>query len=110
MIRPSGSGVEVYVCLEPVDFRKQSAGLAALVQVELELDPFAPALFVFTNRRRTGVKILTWERNGFVLWFKRLERHHFHWPRSHAPQALLCPQFGGALKRAELLPPGRARP
>ena len=84
MIRPSESGAAVYVCTEPVDFRKQAAGLAALVQVQLELDPFAPALFVFTNRRRNAVKILVWERNGFVLWHKRLERHRFHWPRVHA--------------------------
>jgi len=87
MIRPSGSGVEVYLCLEPVDFRKQATGLAALVQVGLELDPFAPALFVFTNRRRSAVKILTWERNGFILWHKRLERQRFHWPRGVARNA-----------------------
>lgn len=84
MIRPSDSGVDVYVCLEPVDFRKQATGLAGLVQVGLELDPFAPALFVFTNRRRSAVKILMWERNGFILWHKRLERQRFHWPRGVA--------------------------
>lgn len=84
MMRPSDSGVAVYLCIEPVDFRKQSAGLAALVQVTLELDPFAPALFVFTNRRHSAVKMLAWERNGFVLWHKRLERHRFHWPRTFA--------------------------
>lgn len=89
MIRPGDNSVAVYVCVEAVDFRKQSASLAAWVQVELELDPFAPALFVFTNRRRTAVKILTWERNGFVLWHKRLERHRFHWPRRYTDGATL---------------------
>jgi len=87
MIRPSDSGVEVYLCLEPVDFRKQATGLAALVQVGLELDPFAPSLYVFTNRRRSAVKILMWERNGFILWHKRLERQRFHWPRESAGEA-----------------------
>ena len=70
----------VYLCLEPVDFRKQAAGLAALVQVHLELDPFAEAIFAFTNRRHTAVKLLVWERNGHVLWHKRLERDRFRWP------------------------------
>jgi len=87
MIRPSDNGVEVYLCLESVDFRKQATGLAALVQVELERDPFAPALYVFTNRRRSAVKILTWERNGFILWHKRLERQRFHWPRKDVRNA-----------------------
>ena len=44
-------------------------------------DPFSEALFVFTTRRRDRVKVLYWERSGFVLWMKRLERERFHWPR-----------------------------
>ena len=81
MIRPSPELAEVYICTEPVDFRKQASGLAAVVQDELALNPFSEQLFVFTNRRRTHCRILYWERNGFVLWTKRLERERFHWPR-----------------------------
>ena len=81
MMRPSNELGAVYVCIEPVDFRKQINGLAALVQEELELDPFSEQLFVFTNARRNRCKILYWERSGFVLWQKRLERERFHWPR-----------------------------
>ena len=81
MIRPGESGAAVYVCVDPVDFRKQSASLAALVQTQLELNPFDEALYVFTNRRRNSVKILAWEVNGFVLWTKKLERERFHWPK-----------------------------
>ena len=84
MIRPSAELAEIYVCVEPVDFRKQINGLAALVQDELELNPFSAALFAFTNKRRDRVRILVWERNGFVLWMKRLERQRFHWPRGDA--------------------------
>ena len=84
MIRPSIELAEIYVCIEPVDFRKQINGLAALVQDELELDPFSAMLFAFTNKRRDRVRILVWERNGFVLWLKRLERQRFHWPRGDA--------------------------
>lgn len=73
---------QVYVYLHPVDFRKSINGLSALVELELELDPFMPALFVFCNRQRDKVKVLYWERNGFVLWYKRLEKQRFSWPRA----------------------------
>ncbi len=46
----------------------------------MELNPFDEAVFVFCNRQRDKVKILAWERNGFVLWYKRLERERFKWP------------------------------
>lgn len=70
----------VYLHLVPVDFRKQINGLSALVEQELAMDPFGDALFVFVNRRRTGLKALYWHRNGFCLWQKRLEQEHFAWP------------------------------
>lgn len=78
-MRPSMDLPEVYICLDAVDFRKGINGLSALVEVALELDPFSERLFVFRNRRRDKVKILWWERNGFCLWQKRLEKHRFHW-------------------------------
>ena len=81
MIRPTHCGIEVWLCVEPVDFRKQMTGLATLVQDALGMDPFSAQLFVFTNRRRTQCRILYWERCGFVLWHKRLERARFAWPR-----------------------------
>ncbi len=92
MIRPALDLAEVYICVEPVDFRKQINGLAALVQDELELDPFSEQLFVFCNRRRDRVRILYWERSGFVLWMKRLERERFHWPRAEDPTVTLSGQ------------------
>jgi transposase len=92
MIRPSADLAEVFLCVEPVDFRKQINGLAALVQDELALNPFSAKLFVFTNKRRDRVRILVWERNGFVLWMKRLERERFHWPRGDAAVTSLSGQ------------------
>jgi len=80
-MRPSNELPAVYLCREAVDFRKGINGLAALVEEALALDPFSEQLFVFCNRSRNRVRILYWERNGFCLWQKRLEKHRFHWPR-----------------------------
>jgi transposase len=81
MMRPSNDLAEVFVCLYPVDFRKGINGLAMLVEAELEQNPFSERLFVFRNRGRDKVRILYWERNGFCLWQKRLEKDRFHWPK-----------------------------
>jgi transposase len=81
MIRPAREGVEVYLCVEPVDFRKQIAGLATLVQSQLAMNPLSSQLFVFTNRNRRQCRILAWERSGFVMWQKKLERERFAWPK-----------------------------
>jgi transposase len=71
----------VYICAKPVDFRKGMGSLAVLVEAQLQLDPFAEALFVFGNRRFNSIKLLYWERNGFCLWQKRLEKDRFIWPK-----------------------------
>ena len=70
----------VYLHREPIDFRKNINGLAALVEHDLALDPFADALYVFGNRRRDRIKILGWSRSGFWLLQKRLESERFIWP------------------------------
>ncbi len=71
---------EVLLVRDAVDFRKGINGLAVLVEGTLGRDPFSAALFAFTNKGRDKVKILYWERNGFCLWQKRLERERFKWP------------------------------
>ena len=81
MMRPSANLLDVQVYLGVVDFRKGINGLSALVQAELELDPFSERLFVFRNRRQDAVKILYWEKSGFCLWHKRLEKETFRWPK-----------------------------
>ena len=84
-MRPA-EGVAVLLCRAPVDFRKSINGLSSLVEEALGQDPFSPQLFVFTNRNRDKVKILYWERSGFVLWYKRLEKQRFPWPRADAEE------------------------
>jgi transposase len=82
-MRPGGD-VEVYLCCDIVDMRKSINGLSILVEQALGLDLFGEKLFVFCNRKRDKVKILYWERSGFVLWYKRLEKDRFPWPDERA--------------------------
>jgi transposase len=76
------SQTRVYLALGSTDMRKEINGLSVLVEGQLELDPFSGHLFVFCNRRRTTLKVLFWDRNGFALYQKRLEKDRFHWPES----------------------------
>ena len=74
--------VKVLVANEPTDFRKGYDGLCGVVRDVLGEDPLSPALFVFRNRRGDQIRILWWDRNGFALWMKRLERGTFRFPTS----------------------------
>jgi len=84
MMRPDAGLPRVYLCVAPVDFRKSIDGLSLLVEQQLNLNPFESVLFVFINRRRDKIKILYWEKNGFCLWYKRLEKQRFKWPEQAA--------------------------
>lgn len=80
MIGPDLSKVAVYVRPGVTDMRKAINGLSILVDERMELDPLNGALFLFCNRQRRILKALYWDRNGFCLWQKRLEKHRFPWP------------------------------
>jgi transposase len=80
MLRPDRTIGRVYLHRAPIDMRRQIDGLAALVEGVMQESPFSGSLFVFINRRRNKLKILVWERNGFVIWYKRLEQDKFAWP------------------------------
>jgi len=71
---------EVYLHRQFVDFRKSINGLAALVESELELPIISGALFVFCNKNRDKLKLLYWDKTGFALWYKRLDKDKFKWP------------------------------
>ncbi|MFQ5470776.1 MAG: IS66 family insertion sequence element accessory protein TnpB [Gammaproteobacteria bacterium] len=88
MMRPSSELPAVYLCRDIVDFRKGINGLVVLVEEVLQHDPFSEQLFVFCNRKRDRVKLLYWERSGFCLWQKRLERKRFKWPRKESREVI----------------------
>lgn len=75
------SDVRAYICRDPVDMRKAIDGLSYLVEPLLAQKPASGNLFVFVARDRSKVKILYWDRTGFALWYKRLERGRFRHPR-----------------------------
>ena len=74
------SGVKVYLVLEKADMRKSVDGLSIYISENMDVDIFSGSLFVFCNKRRNILKILYWDRNGFCLWYKRLEKEKFRWP------------------------------
>ena len=80
-LRPHPQMPRIYLYREPVDFRKSYRGLAAIVEQELGHNPFEGALYAFTNRRRDKIKLLYWEDNGFVLYYKSLAEEKFYWPK-----------------------------
>ena len=73
--------VSVFLRTGGTDMRKSINGLSAIVQNEMKQNPFLPGYFVFCNKGRRLVKILCWDRNGFAMWYKRLEEERFMWPK-----------------------------
>jgi transposase len=106
-------GLKVFVALEPVDLRKSFSGLEGLVGERLGEDLRQGALFVFTNRRHSRLKILYWDGTGLWLLIKRLEKGTFAWPKTIepgevklklAPEALAMLTDGIDLRGAKMRP------
>ena len=72
--------VRVWLCTKPADLRKSFDGLFGLVQQWLGGDPLSGELFVFRNKAGDRLKILLWEGDGLVIWYKRLEAGTFRFP------------------------------
>ncbi len=72
--------VKIYAALGATDLRRSVDGLSLLVRESLHLEPFSGHLFLFRNRRADRLKILVWDRSGFWVLYKRLERGTFAWP------------------------------
>ncbi len=81
------ASVRIYMATEPVDGRRGIDGLAGLVQSTMQLDPLSGHLFFFLSRRGHMARILFWDRSGFVLVTKRLERGRFRFPREIPAEA-----------------------
>jgi len=78
----TAGNITVWLATSPVDMRKSFDGLAEIVRSFLKGDPLSGNLFVFRNRGGHLVKILWWDQNGLAIYYKRLDRGEFRWPRS----------------------------
>jgi transposase len=105
--------LKIFVALEACDLRKSFNGLQALVSERLGEDIKQGALFVFTNRRRTRLKVLYWDGSGLWVLIKRLEQGTFAWPKPGqidgvklklAPEAFAMLTDGIDLRGARLRP------
>lgn len=76
--------VRIYLAAGATDLRRGFDGLAAIAREVLQRDPLSGALFVFTNARRTRIRVLTWDGSGMWLMTKRLEKGTFAWPEPDA--------------------------
>lgn len=72
----------------PVDMRKSFNGLISLASRELKEDPLSGILFVFMNRNRNYLKSIYWDRTGYCLFAKKLERGKFNFPSAEEKQEL----------------------
>ncbi|MCW5796848.1 MAG: IS66 family insertion sequence element accessory protein TnpB [Nitrospira sp.] len=77
-----GPATKVYVATGATDMRKGFDGLFGLVRDELQADPLSGHLFLFSNARRTRLKLLFWDASGLWVCAKRLEKGRFHWPEA----------------------------
>lgn len=81
---------DVYLHRPVVDFRKSINGLANIVVAEMNLNAMSGAVFIFCNKNKDKLKILYWDKTGFALWYKRLEKDKFKWPNTeHENQLVL---------------------
>jgi len=82
----------IFLAIKPIDFRKGIDAIARLCHAQLKLDPLSGHYFVFRNKRKTDIKLLYYDSQGFCLLQKRLSSGRFkHWPLSSTALITLTP-------------------
>lgn len=84
-------GLKIHIATAPLDMRKSFDGMAALVRQQLQLDTHSGHLFVFCNKRHDRIKTLYWDRNGYCIWYKRLEQGVFRLPKVQSKHYCITP-------------------
>jgi len=84
--------VLIYLAVQPINMRKSFDGIAVLIQEVLKQNPLNGHLFVFRNKAADKIKIMYWNRNGFAIYYKRLERGRFKFPKLNKASVTLTQQ------------------
>lgn len=102
---------EIYIVTGRTDMRKSIDGLCAIVEEQLHMDPRRSALYLFCGKRCDRIKALVWERDGWLLLYKRLSESRFQWPRSPEEVRSLTPQqFRWLMEGLTIAPKKSVRP
>lgn len=78
MLNPPAN-TKAFICSVPVDMRASFDSLSGMIESHFQLNPLSGDLFVFLSRRRDRMKVLAWELDGYILYYKRLEEGTFSW-------------------------------
>ena len=73
------SNARLFICNYPVTMRKSFEGLSAVVEKLFPGELLSGAFFIFLNRQRNHMKVLSWDNDGFIILYKRLEKGTFPW-------------------------------
>lgn len=82
----------IYLAYGTTDFRKQIHSLCNIVKSEFNLNPYSKAAFIFCNKKRTSIKVLCYDKNGFILAQKTLldaEKMKFQWPKNKGEMQMI---------------------
>ena len=103
------AAIRVYLCTVPCDMRRSFDGLSMLAEHLVQCNPLSGHLFVYCNRRTDRLKILYWDRDGWAIWYKRLEAGTFQYPFSEAGRREIAAWELGVLLEGIDLQAGRRR-
>jgi len=103
------AAIEVYLCTVPCDMRRSFDGLSMMAEHLIQCHPFSGHLLVFCNRRSDRVKILYWDRDGWAIWYKRLEAGTFEFPFAETGRKEIAAWELGVLLEGIDLSKGRRR-
>jgi transposase len=103
------AAIRVYLCTVPCDMRRSFDGLSMMAEHIIGCNPFSGHLLVFSNRRTDRLKILYWDRDGWAIWYKRLEAGTFQFPFAETGRREIAAWELGLLLEGIDLSKGRRR-
>ena len=111
MLNDASGFQKIYLATGYTDLRRGMEGLANIIRFHFHLDPYdRNTLFLFCGRRRDRIKGLYWEKDGFILLYKRLEQGAYQWPHSESVKTLTPQQYRWLMEGLKIKQPKAHRP